>query len=290
MKILLTGSKGFIGSHLQPKLEKLGHKVIGMDIKNGRDEDIRNESFVKHRIGKFKPDVIVHLAALTGVRSSIENPDDYFKTNIIGTYWLLKWADYHKVKNFLFTSSSSVYGLHKPPLKETMECNHQVSPYAVSKKTGEMLCKLFSNLSTIVFRPFTVYGENGREDMVIRKIINCGITGQSFDKYGEGNSTRGYVNIKDLCRGIIKLLDYKPKNKFDIINLGGKEKIELNDLIKIIKGRFPNLEVRQVEMPETDMPYNYADISKAKRLLGWQPKTNFKEEIIKLCKLYQKEK
>jgi len=293
-EILITGHKGYIGSHLVPKLKKLGYDVYGADIKDGEKFDIREEGSV---IGMIKtqsvdsesiesPDIIIHLAARTGVRDSILEPEDYFRTNITGTYLLLKYATEYNVKKVLVASSSSVYGNSVPPLNEEMRCDSQLSPYAVSKRASELVCKLFPKLEIVVFRPFTVYGgdfNKMRKDMVVYKLINAARNNEVFEKYGKGDSIRGYTHIDDLCDGIIKLIDYKPKNNFEIFNLGGVEKIRLNDLIDIVKEEYPDLKVKQVPMPPLDVYQSWADISKAKKLLGWSPKRNFKEEIKKLC-------
>jgi len=284
-KIIITGSDGFIGRVLFKRLKELGYDVCGMDIKNDAIlDDIRKENNVECVLKNAKPDIVIHLAALAGVRKSLEIPDQYFETNITGTYWLLKWALRTGVKKFLFASSSSVYGNEVSPLSETMECNSQMSPYAVSKKGAEMVCRMFSaKIPVIVFRPFTVYGENGREDMVVRKLIEAGRKGTEFVKYGDGRSARGYTHVDDLADGIIKLIDYEPKDNFATFNLGGSEVITLNKLIKIVKSKYPNLKVREVPMPEVDVRYSYADIRKADKKVGWKPRHKFKNEIIKLC-------
>jgi len=278
-RILVTGNRGFIGTHLESKLKELGYEVKGYDLKDGLD--IRNQTQVDKVIKNFVPQVIIHLAALTGVRKSVDMPKDYFETNITGTLYLLKAAQKYGVKNFLSASSSSVYG-DSDIMKEDVVCEHQLSPYAVSKKTGELLCKMF-DLSTIVFRPFTVYGENGRKDMAIYKLIKAGREGRTFQKYGEGSS-RGYTNVHDLVDGIVKLIDCKPEDNFEIFNLGGNEVIKLDDLINIVRGEFPKLKVEIVERNKADNKHNAADISKAESKIGYKPVRDFRTEIIKLCK------
>jgi len=138
-------------------------------------------------------------------------------------------------------------------------------------------------MPTIAFRPFTVYGENGRENMVIKKIIKAGKKNKIFYKYGDGSSTRGYTNVHDLVDGIVKLVEYNPKDNFTIFNLGGSTEVSLNKLIEIIKSQFPNLRIEQVKRHSADTLNSLADISKAKRILKWYPKRNFKKEIKKLC-------
>lgn len=287
MRILLTGSEGFIGKVLMKKLRDLGHEVIGMDIK--RDcllDDISKEVNVECAVKNTMPEFIIHLGALAGVRKSLEIPDKYFETNVTGTYWLLKWAKKMGVKKFLFASSSSVYGGKESPLKENMNCDSQLSPYAVSKRSAELVCKMFSKyLPVIVFRPFTVYGTNGRQDMVVGELLKAGKEGREFIKYGDGNSARGYTHVEDLTDGIIKLLNYEPNEGFDIFNIGGSEVVKLNELIEIVKENYPKLKIKEIKMPDVDVYYSYADISKMKEKVGWQPIKKFKEEIKKLCSI-----
>lgn len=284
MKILVTGHKGFIGTHLVKKLEKLGHKVFGMDKVISGAEDINYLPSCRAIIKKAKPDIVIHLAALVGVRKSLEEPKEYFETNVFGTNNILTACEELGIKKVLVASSSSVYGNQESPLTEDMICDKQASPYAISKKGTEMVCSYFSNkLPIIVFRPFTVYGENGRPDMVIAKLINAGKNDTEFTKYGNGESARGYTHVDDLTDGIVKLLGYTPENNFEIFNLGGSEVIKLNDLINIIKEQYPNLKVKEVPMPEVDIKYSYAGIDKAFQQVGWKPKKIFNKEIIKLC-------
>lgn len=282
--ICVTGSSGFIGGYLVKKLKELEYKVIGFDIKNSVADDIRNPMSVKALFKNNKIDTVIHLAALTGVRGS--NAIEYFETNITGTNNLLEMAKKYGVKNFLSASSSSVYGEQKCPLKESDEGIHLLSYYAISKKSGELLCEMHKDLSTIVFRPFTVYGDNinsMRKNMVLYKLLNAATNKEIFEKYGDGNSSRGYTNVHDLIDGIVKLIDYKPKDNFEIFNLGGSEEIKLNDFIKIIKKEFSDLKIKQIEKNLADIPHSLADISKAKQKIGWNPNRIFNNEIKKLC-------
>jgi len=284
MKILLTGNKGFIGRHLERRLKKDGHIVQGFDLKDGMD--IRNKHQIERTFKTFQPEVVIHLAALTGVRDSLKHPQSYFITNVVGTCNLLEVCKQWKTKKFLFASSSSVYGEQKCPLKEQDVYSFPFSPYGISKTTGEMLCRLFKDyFPVIVFRPFTVYGEEGRKDMVLGKLITAGLTGKTFFKYGDGNSTRGYTNVHDLVDGIVKLLDYEPEDNFEIFNLGGQEVIRLNDLIDIVKQEFPNLRVKQIARHPADVLHSFADITKAKQKVGFNPTRKFEEEIKKICEI-----
>jgi len=284
MRILITGDKGFIGSHLRRKLEELKYEVSGFDIRRHPTEDMRNRMAVNQAFANFSPDIVIHLAALAGVRQSELYPELYLETNIIGTFNLLLAARRYKVKKFLFASSSSVYGDRSEALREDMICDNPLSLYAYTKIAGELLCKYFYDVPTIVFRPFTVYGENGRKDMVVYKLIEAGLTGKTFFKYGDGSSTRGYTNVHDLVDGIVRLMDYKVDSNFEVFNLGGQEVVRLNDLIKIVKEQFPKLKVVQVPRNRVDVKHSFADISKAKSKVGFNPKRRFEKEIRKLCK------
>ena len=283
-KILCSGSSGFIGRHLVEELQNLGYSVRGFDIKNFEAEDIRFRPELRKIFKYYKPDIVIHLATLTGVRNSVKKPAEYFETNITGTYNMLDIASRSGVKKFIFFSSSSVYGDRKCPLKEDVICDNQLSPYAVSKITGELLCRMFKDLPTIIVRPFTVYGENPRKDQVIYKIIKAAKTGKVFQKFGDGNSIRGYTNVHDLIDGVIKLIDYKQKDNYEVFNLGGSEQVQLNKLIEIVKEKYSKLKVVQVERNLADVLNSYADITKAKKLLDWQPNKKFKDEILCLIK------
>ena len=286
IKCLVTGNKGFIGTKLERKLKELGFEVKGFDIKNSLAEDIRNKLSLENVFSKFKPEVVIHLAALAGVRNSLLNPQDYFETNITGTYYLLEMCRKYNVK-LLSASSSSVYGERiEEKLNENMICDNQLSPYAVSKKAGELLCKMFKDVQTIVFRPFTVYGgklEEMRKDMVLYKLIKAGREKTVFHRYGDGNSIRGYTNVYDLIEGIIELINFNKTYNFDIFNLGGSQQVSLNELIGIVKEKYPDLKVEEIERNFADVVSSCADITKATELLRWKPIRNFKNEIIKIC-------
>jgi len=283
MRILVTGDNGFIGTHLCKYLVSLGHEVFGMDIKRGQQDDIRKVENVRAIFEETKPEVVIHLAALAGVRNSLMAPDKYFETNVTGTYWVLLFAEKYKAR-VLVASSSSVYGNGGMGLKETLPCNHQLSPYAVSKKGTEMVCQYFGDrIPVVVFRPFTVYGENGRQDMVVAKMKQALEAGKPFTKFGDGSSARGYTNVHDLCEGIESLIHYPmPDKDFQIFNLGGSELVTLNELISIFRSKYPDLKVEEVKKPEVDPQMNMANVDKIKQATGWQPKRNFKEELLKI--------
>ena len=300
MKIWISGASGFIGTHLKAYLEKK-HKVEGFDLKESsgfkRDEftyfeaqDIRDYYRVEQSIKIFKPDVVIHLAALTGVRPSVDGYKDYYETNITGTHNVIKASIKHNVKNVLVASSSTVYGSNpNQPIKE-YEDYDPISPYGISKVGEELVAQYYSKQIPInIFRPFTVYGENGRPAMVVRKLIDCVKNKKLFERYGDGETTRGYTNVHDLIEGIEKLMyyfpnDYYNQNGYAVFNLGGQEEVKLNTLIRIVKENLGEFVFKTVPKPAADIDHNIADISKAKKVLNWYPKRNFKDEIIKLCK------
>ncbi len=283
MRILITGDMGFIGTHLSKHLVSLGYEVFGMDIKKGTQDDIRLVENVRAVFEEVKPEVVIHLAALAGVRNSLTIPQKYFETNVTGTYWVLLFAQQYKAKT-LVASSSSVYGEGGVGIKEDMPCNHQLSPYAVSKKAMEMVCRYFGdNMPVIVFRPFTVYGENGRQDMVIGKMKKALQENTEFEQFGDGSSSRGYTNVHDLCEGIEALVKYPMQEKgFEIFNVGGNAEITLETLINIFKSKYPELKVKEVPKLSVDPQRNMADLTKMKEKTGWQPKRNFREELLKI--------
>lgn len=283
-RIAITGDMGFIGTHLTKRLSK-DFEVKGIDIKRSITEDIRDKYAMDIIFERFRPEIVIHLAALTGVRTSMEYPAEYYSTNILGTDNLVSVAEKHGVEKFLFASSSSIYGDRgHEPRTEDMEYEKVLSPYPLSKIAGELICKMPRDMQSFIFRPFTVYGEGGRDEMVVKKIIRAGIEGTTFYKYGEGNSKRGYTNVHDLVGGIVLLSNYElQRGSYDIFNLGGSEVITLNELVKIVKEEFPNLKVEQIKRHSADILCSYADITKAESLLGWKPKHNFRDEIKRLC-------
>lgn len=295
LKIYITGASGFIGSHLEEKLKNLGYKTKGFDIKRGgsftkeggfiyyEKQDIRQFYKIEQSIGEFKPDIVIHLAALAGVRESLENPQDYFETNITGTYNVLMASKKYKVKNVLVASSSSVYGDHKNPLNEEINCCKPLSPYAASKIGTEAVCQYFGKWLPIkIFRPFTVFGSGVREVSVFHQLIEAAKNKTEFIMYGDGSSSRGYTYVGDLVDGIISLINYSSQG-CEIFNLGGNVSVSLNELVELTKSRFPDLKLKHSEPHFADIKHSLADISKAKNFLKWEPKSDFKKEFIKLC-------
>lgn len=304
--ILVTGVAGFIGSHLTDRLLKEGFQVIGIDnfndyydpkIKEGNLESAKRSSYFKlcrcdildyekldNIFSKEKPQKIVHLAARAGVRPSIENPSIYTQVNILGTVNMLKLSVDYKVKQFIFGSSSSVYGNSKRlPFREDDHCTNIISPYGASKRSAEFWVESFNKtygLKCVVLRLFTVYGPRGRPDMAPALFTNAIFSGEPIKKFGDGVSSRDYTYIDDIVEGIIKTLG---KNfNFEIINLGNSNPVTLNNFIKILE-KITSKKVKIENLPKQtgDVERTWASIVKARKLLGWGPKTNLEQGLKK---------
>lgn len=310
--ILVTGAAGFIGSHTASKLLKSNYQVIGLDeINDYYDQSWKeanveellknpNFSFFKTDIRALEAlesvannnqiDVIVHLAARAGVRPSIEQPLLYEEVNVRGTLNLLETAKKHSIKQFVFASSSSVYGNQsKVPFSESDPVNEPISPYAATKKAGEMLCHTYSHLygiNCICLRFFTVYGPNGRPDMAPYMFTKAILEGSRIKKFGTGESMRDYTYIDDIVAGIVTSVELD--RKFEIINLGNSQPISLNEFIATLE-KITDLKmlIEQLPMQAGDVLKTYADISKAKNLLSYEPKTSFEEGLAKFVEWYK---
>ncbi len=310
--VLITGGAGFIGSHLTRRLLERGDRVSVLDDFNGfydpalkranvapfvgRDDyrlkegDIRDAELVDRlfRDGRF--DQVVHLAARAGVRPSLSEPILYEEVNCIGTLHLLEAARRHGPETFIFGSSSSVYGINrKVPFSETDEVNQPISPYATTKRTGELLCFNYHHLyglKTACLRFFTVYGPAQRPEMAIHKFTDQLAKGQPLTLFGDGNSRRDYTFVSDIIDGIVATMELAPG--FEILNLGGAETTALKDLVSWLAeelGVEPRIE-RQPDQPG-DVPITYADVSKAGRLLGYSPKVPIREGLREFVRWYR---
>ena len=302
MKILVTGCAGFIGSHVSEKLLQLGYEVIGIDNINSyydpmqklKNLEILNkyENFYFSKedivttniINDTKPDRICHLAAMAGVRYSIEHPEEYVKVNIGGFINLLEQAVKNNISNFVYASSSSVYGLNeKIPFSETDEIVSCNSPYAASKRSMEVFANTYNqlyNLPLIGLRFFTVYGPRGRPDMAPYKFLKAVLNGDEFKKYGDGSSMRDYTYISDIVDGIVSSIINNKSISCEVINLGNSTPVSLNEFIKTcedVTNRKANY--KQIEEQLGDVPVTYANISKAKELLDYDPKVNLKDGL-----------
>jgi UDP-glucuronate 4-epimerase len=301
MRILVTGGAGFIGSHLVEKLLAAGHEVAILDDFNDfydpqikRDNiaavskdtvihhvDLRDSAAVRNVFHREKFETIVHLAARAGVRPSIQYPQLYYDTNVSGTLHLLDAARVTGVERFIFASSSSVYGISKTvPFSEDQHLTQTLSPYAATKIAGEFLCSTFSHLyqmRMVALRYFTVYGPRQRPDLAIHQFTRRIYAGQPIDQFGDGTTRRDYTYIDDVIQGTMAALNYD-RSPFDIFNLGESETIQLNDLISAIeKALGKKAKVNRLPEQPGDMPLTCADISKARKLLGYNPITQFNE-------------
>lgn len=309
MKILLTGCAGFIGSNLTDRLLSEGFKVVGIDnfnnyydphtkrenlkeVKDNKNftlfrEDILNFDKLKKIFSSEKPQKVIHLAARAGVRPSIRNPKLYSEVNVLGTVNLLKLSADFKVNQFIFGSSSSVYGESKKlPFAEDDPCQNIISPYGASKRSAEFFVESFwqnYNLKSTILRFFTVYGPRGRPDMAPAFFTKALLKNQPINQFGDGSSSRDYTYIDDILNGIVKALD--KSLDFEIINLGSDNPIVLSDFIKSIEnivGKKAN--IKKLSKQQGDVETTWANINKAKRLLDWKPKVQIKLGLEKYVK------
>ena len=305
MRILITGGAGFIGSHLVEKVLGVGHEVVILDdfndfydpqIKHANiasfakdvvlcQIDLRENDSVRSVFHREKIDTVVHLAARAGVRPSIQFPELYYDTNVIGTLNLLEAARTNGVERFIFASSSSVYGASKTvPFSEEEHLTQTLSPYAATKIGGEFLCSTYSHLyqmRVVALRYFTVYGPRQRPDLAIHQFTRRIYAGEPIDQFGDGNTRRDYTYIDDIIQGTMAALDYDG-SMYDVFNLGESQTIQLKDLILAIENALgKKAKINLVEEQPGDMPLTYADISKARRSLGYNPKTKLSQGLPK---------
>ena len=313
---LITGGAGFIGSSLSERLIKEGNKVVTIDnfcdfynpiikennvkelIKNPNFKlyrnDIRDRESVKRIFEENNIDIVMHLAAMAGVRPSIENPILYQEVNCMGTQNILEEMKAHNVKNLVMASSSSVYGNCKEvPFKENMIVDFAISPYAATKKANEVMTHVYHKLfdmNVIMLRFFTVYGPKQRPDLAINKFTRLMLEDKEIPMFGDGTTSRDYTYIDDIVDGIIKSCNYVVNNKnvYEILNLGNSSPVSLKEMINTI-GQAVGVEpkIKQLPMQPGDVDRTFADISKAKELIGYNPKTSFKEGIENFVEWYK---
>ena len=310
-KVLVTGGAGFIGSHLVDRLMDRGeHVVVVVDnfnrfyspkIKSANIAshlkqnnfflhklDIRDQNGLKEVFSKYRFDCVVHLAAMAGVRPSIEKPILYADVNLLGTINLLEQIRHFSVKRMVFASSSSVYGERSGPFRESDSTDEQVSPYGATKKAGELLCHTWAHLygvQTTILRLFTVYGPRNRPDMACFKFLEALMKGRPIMRFGTGETGRDYTYIDDVIDGLVAAID-TPFN-WEIINLGNSSPVKLNDLIKTIEtvtGKKAN--INELPLQPGDVKLTFANISKARRLLSYSPTVTIKEGIDRLFSWY----
>jgi UDP-glucuronate 4-epimerase len=310
--ILVTGGAGFIGSHLTRRLLGRGDRVTVLDNFNDFydparkranfaalegepppvlvEGDIRDAELVDRIFREGKFDAVVHLAARAGVRPSLEQPILYEDVNCIGTLRLLEAARHHGPETFIFGSSSSVYGTNeKVPFAESDEINQPISPYATTKRTGELLAYNYHHLYGLrisCLRFFTVYGPAQRPEMAIHKFTSLLARGEPVTLYGDGTTQRDYTYIDDIIDGTVAALDLAPG--FEILNLGGSETTALADLVRWLADELA-VEPRIEYLPDQpgDVPITYADVSKAHRVLGYSPKVPIRTGLRRFVEWYQ---
>jgi len=303
MRILVTGGAGFIGSHLVEELLTSGHQVAILDdfndfydprIKHANiatvaksvtihQVDLRDSASVRSLFHRQKFEAIAHLAARAGVRPSIQHPQLYYDTNVAGTLHLLEAARVIEVERFIFASSSSVYGASKKiPFSEDQHLTQTLSPYGATKIAGEFLCSTYSHLykmRVVALRYFTVYGPRQRPDLAIHQFTRRINAGQPIDQFGDGTTRRDYTYIDDIIQGTMTALDYSGP-LFDIFNLGESETVQLKDLISVIEDALgKKAKINRLPDQPGDMPLTCADISKAKKLLGYNPTTRLSDGL-----------
>lgn len=298
--VLVTGGAGFIGSHLADRLLADGRDVVILDnfdpfydaaakrrnlesaLANPRcrfiNGDIRVTASVEEAFAAGPCDAVVHLAARAGVRPSIEDPALYTSVNLDGTVQLLEACRRHGVSRFVFGSSSSVYGNNaKVPFSETDAVDHPISPYAATKRAGELIAHTYHHLfgmEIACLRFFTVFGPRQRPDLAIRKFTELMASGREIPVFGDGTTGRDYTFVDDIVEGIVRALERA--RSFHIWNLGGSKPVLLNELIARLArglGRVP--ELRRLPLQPGDVERTWADISRAKRDLDWAPVTSF---------------
>ena len=302
MKILVTGCCGFIGSHVTERLLISKYTVVGVDIlnnyydssikENNKNLLLRYENFTFYKedvidskiIDREKPDKIIHLASMAGVRYSIDNPITYVKNNIEAFVNLLDQAVRNNIETFVYASSSSVYGLNeKVPFCENDTLNSCNSPYAASKRSMEIFANTYSqlfDLSLIGLRFFTVYGPRCRPDMAPYKFLNCIINEERFQKYGNGDSKRDYTYIDDIVDGIILALENKNNLKCEIFNLGNSCPVTLDKFIESCeKVTGKKAYYNQIENQLGDVPVTCASLEKSRNLLKYEPKVSLEEGL-----------
>jgi UDP-glucuronate 4-epimerase len=311
-KILVTGAAGFIGSHLCDRLVSEKAVVTGLDnfdnsysrdIKQANisallaernfnlvEGDIRDAACVESVVQKQKPDMIVHLAAKAGVRPSIDDPVGYQDVNINGTVVLLEAARKFGIKNFIFASSSSIYGNNKKvPFAETDNVDFPISPYAATKKAGELICHTYSHLYKInmtCLRFFTVYGPRQRPDLAIRKFTSLIEAGKPIPVYGDGSMKRDFTYIDDIIDGVLGAM--RNCEGYEIYNLGESRPVRLDILISEIEEALGKKAIiNRLPMQQGDVLQTYADVTKAKEKLGYAPKTDLESGLKEFIKWFR---
>ena len=335
MKILVTGASGFIGSYLCKKLlETTNNMIIGLDnnndyydvsLKEARLEmlkpfdkftfikgDISDKAFIDKLFDEYKFDVVVNLAAQAGVRYSIDHPDVYINSNIIGFYNILEACRYHPVKHLVYASSSSVYGGNtKVPFSTDDKVDNPVSLYAATKKSNELLAHAYSklyNIPTTGLRFFTVYGPMGRPDMAYFSFTNKLIKGETIEIFNYGNCKRDFTYIDDIVEGVIRVMNKAPEKKngedglpippYKIYNIGNNNPENLLDFVQILSEELVRAGVlskdfdieshkKLVPMQKGDVPVTYADTNDLENDFGYKPSTSLRDGLRQFAEWYK---
>lgn len=310
MRVLVTGAAGFVGSHLCEHLIDAGHEVLGIDnfddyydlsqkrANQARLEsrgvsvefaDIRDFDSLARIFWSFKPNKVAHLAGKAGVRNSISNPREYVDVNLNGTQNVLEASRALAVDRVVFASTSSVYNGAQSPFNEAFPATAPLQPYAASKRGAELLASTYSTLyglSTIITRFFTVYGPNGRPDMMPHKLLRSAAWGERIVRF-EGNFQRDWTYVSDICDGLVRALSV-PGLQFEILNLGRGEPQSLSDFISCVEesvGKKANIELAKA--PATEMLETFADTAKAGSLIGFSPEVCMTDGVKKMVAWFE---
>jgi len=322
---LVTGAAGFIASRVSELLLENGHNVLAWDNLNDA-YDVRLKEYRLKKLlaprpashGKFsfhrldisdravleheslqgdRFEAVINLAARAGVRTSVVDPWVYVDTNVTGTLNMLEISRRLEIPKFVLASTSSVYGANAPlPTPEDFDSSHPLQPYAASKKGAEALCHAYAYLHGVdvtVVRYFTVYGPAGRPDMVLFRFVKWLSEGQTVHINGDGNQTRGFTYVDDIAAGTILAakLRLNGKPRFEVINLGGHESISINNLLQMVEQSIgKSAQIEYGPFHPADMLANWANVDKARRLLGWEPKISIAEGVSHLVDWYQAER
>lgn len=304
--MLITGAAGFIGSHLAERLLNEGRRVVGVDnfdpfyprkLKEQNLQLLQAHEGFRFLEGDLADpalyssfpadtDVVIHLAAKAGVRPSIEQPLAYVQANLSATNLLLEWMRAHGRRHYVFASSSSVYGnREETPFRESDDVDNPISPYAFTKKAGELLNHTYHHLygiNTVNLRFFTVYGPRQRPDLAINKFVRLIRAGEPIPMFGDGTTARDYTFVADTVDGIVRAIDFvrRPEPTFETFNLGNDRPTPLEELIMTLYellGRTPD--IQQLPMQPGDVNITCASIEKAQALLGYTPQTSLREGL-----------
>ena len=330
-RALVTGSAGFIGYHLARLLLGEGHRVHGFDgmtdyydvaLKRKRNAMLlQNEGYsfteamvqddgaIQNAADTFGPDIIIHLAAQAGVRYSLEAPEAYVESNVVGTMKVMEAARQHQVRHLLMASTSSVYGANaEMPYAETAKADTQLTIYAATKKANESMGHAYAhlwNIPTTMFRFFTVYGPWGRPDMALLKFVAAILEDRPIDIYNHGDMYRDFTYVTDLVRGIRLLIDAAPERPdtadeiedgdtlspvapYRVVNIGNSDKVRLLDFVDAIEASLGKPAKRNyMDMQPGDVPATWADCSLLQRLTGYQPETNYKDGVAAFVAWYR---